>query len=87
MLLPLPLILQRPSFSSPLPMRIDASWIALNDTFTRDHLGALGVGEIGLEVLAFAVPARGAIGKKLPRACRFFAQSFYSGLALGLLWS
>lgn len=60
------------------------SGITLDDTFACGHLGAVGVGDIGLEFLALAVQSRGVGGQELARAGCFLAKGFDTGLAFGL---
>ncbi len=57
--------------------------VALDDAFAGGHLGAFGVSDVGLELLAFAVLAWWATCYKLPRGCRLGAQGIYGALRLG----
>ncbi|KAB2843829.1 MAG: hypothetical protein F9K47_05670 [Burkholderiales bacterium] len=47
------------------------------------HLGAVRIGDVGLEFLPLAVGARGMAGEKLPRPRGFLAQRVDARLALG----
>lgn len=58
-----------------------ASRVALENAFAGGHLGAVRVGDVGLEFLAFAVQSLVVTRQKLPRAGGFFAQAVNAGLA------
>lgn len=61
--------------------------VALDDAFAGGHLGAVGVGDVGLEFLALAVQAGSSSRYELSRTVSFLAQSFDAGLAFGVLGS
>ena len=57
--------------------------IPLDDALAGGHLGAVGVGQVGLEFLSLAVEPGWVRSHELARALRLFAQGVDAGLAFG----
>ena len=58
--------------------------VALNHALGGGHLGAVGVGEVALELLPLGVQALGRPGDEVASGLRFALQLLDSGLALGV---